>query len=54
MKKILQTEDKRTVKRRFARLKESSDALGIKEWIDQTEANMPKLLPTVGSIQPIL
>ena len=49
MKKILQTEDKRTARKRFARLKESSDALGIKEWTDQTEANLPKLLPSVGS-----
>ena len=49
MKKVLQTEDKRTVKRRFGKLKESSDALGIKEWTDQTEANLPKLLPSVGS-----
>jgi len=49
MKKMLQTEDKRTSRRRFARLKESSDTLGIKEWVDQTEANLPKLLPSVGS-----
>jgi transposase-like protein len=49
MKKVLQTEDKRTARRRFATLKESSDALGIKEWVDQTEANLPKLLPAVGS-----
>lgn len=49
MKKILQTDDKRTVRRRFARLKESSDALGIKEWVDQTEVSLPKLLPSVGS-----
>ena len=49
MKKILQTKDKRTARRRFARVKESSDALGIKEWVDQTEANLPKLLPSVGS-----
>ena len=49
MKKILQTDDKRTVRRRFARLKESSEALGIKEWVDQTEISLPKLLPSVGS-----
>jgi len=49
MKKILQTQDKRTVRRRFAKLKESSEALGIKGWVDQTEANLPKLLPAVGS-----
>jgi hypothetical protein len=49
MKKILQTQDKRTARRRFTKLKESSDALDIKEWVDQTEANLPKLLPSVGS-----
>ena len=49
MKKILQTEDKRTVKRRLFRLKESSETLGINEWINQTESNLPKLLPAVGS-----
>jgi len=49
MKKVLQTPDKRTARRRFARLKESADTLGIREWVDQTEANLPKLLPSVGS-----
>jgi transposase-like protein len=49
MKKVLQTTDKRTARRRFARLKESADELGIREWVDQTEANLPKLLPSVGS-----
>ena len=49
MKKILQTTDKRTARRRFARLKESADTLGIREWVDQTEAHLPELLPPVGS-----
>ena len=49
MKEVLQTTDKRTAKRRFARLKESADELGIEEWVDKTEANLPKLLPAVGS-----
>jgi len=49
MKKILQTKDKRTVRRRLAKMKESSDALGTEGWVDQTEANLPKLLPSVGS-----
>jgi len=49
MKKVLQTPDKRTARRRFARLKESADELGIREWVDKTEANLPKLLPAVGS-----
>jgi transposase-like protein len=49
MKKVLQTQDKRTVRRRFQKLKESSEELGISEWTQQTEANLPKLLPSVGS-----
>jgi transposase-like protein len=49
MKKVLQTQDKRTVKRRLGKLKESSEELGISEWIQRTEANLPKLLPSVGS-----
>ena len=51
MKKVFQTQDKRTVRRRLAKLKESSDALGIKEWVEQTESNLPKLLPSVGSVR---
>jgi len=50
MKKVFQTNDKRTVRRRLQRLKESSQELGICEWVEQTEANIPKLLPSVGSV----
>jgi hypothetical protein len=49
MKKVFQTQDKRTVRRRLDKLKESSEELGISEWTQQTEANLPKLLPSVGS-----
>jgi transposase-like protein len=49
MKKVFQTQDKRTVKRRLEKLKESSEELGISEWIQGTEAKLPKLLPSVGS-----
>jgi len=49
MKKVFQTQDKRTVKRRLGKLKESSESLGIQEWVEQTESNLPKLLPSVGS-----
>jgi transposase-like protein len=49
MKKVLQTHDKRTVKRRLEKLKELSQELGISEWVKRTEANLPKLLPSVGS-----
>jgi transposase-like protein len=50
MKKVLQTNDKRTVRRRLQKLKESSGDLGICEWVQQTETNLPKLLPCVGSV----
>ena len=50
MKRVLQTNDKRTVRRRLGKLKESSGELGISEWIDQTEEKLPKLLPSVGSV----
>jgi len=49
MKRVLQTNDKRTVKRRLGKLKESSGELGISEWVEQTEEKLPKLLPSVGS-----
>jgi transposase-like protein len=49
MKKVFQTEDKRTVRRRLGKLKESSQELGISEWTQRTEANLPRLLPSVGS-----
>ena len=49
MKRVLQTDDKRTVRRRLGKLKESSEELGITEWVEQTEEKLPKLLPSVGS-----
>jgi len=51
MKRIFQTRDKRTVRRRLCKLKESSESLGIQEWVEQTESNLPKLLPSVGSVR---
>ena len=50
MKRVLQTSDKRTVRRRLRKLKESSQELGIGEWVQQTEQKLPKLLPSVGSV----
>ena len=50
MKRVLQTNDKRTVRRRLEKLKGSSQELGIGEWIEQTEEKLPKLLPSVGSV----
>jgi len=49
MKKLLQTEDKRTVKRRFSKLKEIAEKLGISKWVSETEKKLPELLPAVGS-----
>lgn len=51
MKKVFQTKDKRTVRRRLGKLKESSESLGIQEWVEQTESNLGKLLPSVGSVR---
>jgi transposase-like protein len=50
MKRVLQTNDKRTVRRRLRKLKESSQELGISKWVEQTEQKLPKLLPSVGSV----
>ena len=50
MKKVLQSNDKRTVKRRLRKLKKSAEELDIKEWVEQTESNLPKLLPSIGSV----
>lgn len=49
MKKVLQTNDKRTVKRRLAQLKKRAQKLGISAWVKDTEKKLPKLLPSVGS-----
>ena len=49
MKKILQTKDKRTVKRRFEKLKKKARQLGIQQWVKDTEKKLPKLLKAVGS-----
>ena len=49
MKKLVQTTDKRTVKRRLARLKERAAEWGIAAWVDLTEKALPHLLPSIGS-----
>jgi hypothetical protein len=51
MKQVLQTRDKRTVRRRLARLKEQATALGITPWVSRVEAKLPGLICTVGSVQ---
>jgi transposase-like protein len=49
MKQGFQTIDKRTVKRRLARLKERAEEWGIRSWIELTEKLLPNLLPSIGS-----
>jgi transposase-like protein len=49
MKKLFQTNDKRTVRRRFAQLKKRAEEWGIAGWIELTEKHLPNLLPSVGS-----
>jgi transposase-like protein len=49
MKKVFQTTDKRTVKRRLARLKERAEEWGITAWVELTEKRLPNLLPSIGS-----
>jgi transposase-like protein len=49
MKRVFQTTDKRTVKRRFARLKERAEEWGIRAWVELTEKRLPNLMPSIGS-----
>jgi transposase-like protein len=49
MKQVVQTTDKRTVKRRLARLKERAEEWGIIAWVELTEKLLPNLLPSIGS-----
>ncbi|MCP4402972.1 MAG: hypothetical protein GY801_37420 [bacterium] len=50
MKRVFQTTDKRTVKRRFARLTERADEWGlITAWVELTENLLPNVLPSIGS-----
>lgn len=49
MKKVFQTSDKRTVKRRLEKLEEKAKELGITDWVTQTKKNLSKLINAVGS-----
>lgn len=49
MKRVFQTTDKRTVRRRLACLKDRAVEWGIEGWIALTEKQLPRLLPSVGS-----
>ncbi len=49
MKRLFQTRDKRTVRRRLARLRDQAPALGITPWVSRVEEKLPALICTVGS-----
>jgi transposase-like protein len=49
MKRLLQTHDKRTVRRRLAQLRERAPELGITPWLNRVEEKLPALLCSVGS-----
>ena len=51
MKRLFQTHDKRTVRRRLARLKERAAAWGITPWVTSVEEKLPQLMGTVGSVR---
>jgi transposase-like protein len=49
MKKLFQTQDKRTVRRRLARLRDQAPELGITPWVSAVEEKLPQLICSVGS-----
>jgi transposase-like protein len=51
MKQVLQTRDKRTVRRRLARLRERAPELGITPWVKGVEEKLPQLICSVGSVR---
>src|SRR3989449_7950448 len=51
MKRLFQTHDKRTVRRRLARLKERAAEWGITLWVSTVEAKLPQLICSVGSVR---
>jgi transposase-like protein len=51
LKKVLQTQDKRTVRRGLARLRERAAELGLTSWVSRVEAKLPGLICSVGSVR---
>src|SRR6266581_47185 len=51
MKRLFQTRDKRTVRRRLARLRERAPELGMTPWVTTVEAKLPQLICSVGSVR---
>lgn len=51
MKRLFQTRDQRTVRRRLARLKERAAEWGILPWVSAVEAKLPQLICSVGRVR---
>src|SRR4029434_9626275 len=51
MKRLFQTRDKRTVRRRLAWLKERAAEWGSSPWVSTVEAKQPQLICSVGSVR---
>jgi len=51
MKKLFQTNDKRTVRRRLQRLQDRAEALGITAWVERVVQKLPSLISSVGSVR---
>jgi len=49
MKQVLQTTDKRTVRRRLDKLEQQAQTWGIQGWIDHIRERLGELLPAIGS-----
>ena len=50
MKRLFQTHDTRTVRRRLTRLQEQATALGMTPWVNRVEEKLPQLICRVGSV----
>jgi hypothetical protein len=46
---VLQTRDKRTVRRRLARLRARASELGLIPWVSRVDEKLPQLIGSVGS-----
>ena len=51
MKRLFQTRDKRTVRRRLARLRERAPELGMTPWVTTVETKLPQRICSVGSVR---
>ena len=51
LKRLFQTRDKRTVRRRLAWLKARAAEWGITPWVSTVEAKLPQLICSVGSVR---